>query len=161
MSAQRSIGAPVPILRDSRPRFSLMERNVEALYRGPYRVVLGHQLKSMPQQFHGLLDRRANRPRVPRAAPAPSRAQELQRPKMLPKGPRSSASQRGQTMVRGLEAKAEPFTSKSFLDHWLLYEFHRLCTKITSEHKKRRFIQDRSTTSSVRPRLLVQSQCHR
>ena len=30
------------------------------------------------------------------------------------------------------------------------------CTKITSDHKGWRFVQDRTTISSVRPRLLVQ-----
>ena len=36
-------------------------------------------------------------------------------------------------------------------------KFDRPCTKITSDYKKRRFVQSQTTISSVRPRLLVQS----
>ncbi len=38
-----------------------------------------------------------------------------------------------------------------------VYDIWGLCTKITSDYKKRWFVQSRITTSSVRPRLLVQS----
>ena len=36
-----------------------------------------------------------------------------------------------------------------------------LCTKITSAYKKRWFVQDRTTGSSVRPRIFVQSPSNR
>ena len=52
--------------------------------------------------------------RVSRMASSTARLQELQRAETPPEGFSSPTSQRGQTMVRGLEAGAEPLTLNSF-----------------------------------------------